>query len=221
MRLYLVRRSDPTPDLESFALPTSLKSVASDATLIAALRAGQPGAAAAFYDRYASRVRATLRALLGPDADLPDLLQEVFIRALDRVEGLRDIERAGSWLTTIAVFVARAHLRVRKRRNWLRVFSPERTAAAQVEQPSSDARRTLRELYAILDRMPVDDRMAFLLRHFHGATLVDAAKACNTSLATLKRRLARAEKRFLEDVRRHPGMLERMAQGTKWTTPAT
>jgi RNA polymerase sigma-70 factor (ECF subfamily) len=198
-------------------LLTPLTFVGDDAALIEALRAGHPGAAAAFYDRHAARVRSTLRSILGPDDDLPDLLQEVFIRALDRLGQLRDVGRVAGWLTGIAVFVARAHIRVRTRRSWLRLFSPERTAARQIEQPSSDARRALREVYAVLDHLPVDDRLAFVLRHVHGATLVEVAEACQTSLATVKRRLARAENTFVVAVRQRTGLVEWLGEGTKWT----
>jgi len=196
---------------------TPLTFVGDDAALVEALRAGHPGAAAALYDRYAAQVRLTLRSILGPDDDIPDFLQEVFIRALDRVGNLREVDRLGSWLTTIAVFVGRAQIRVRSRRKWLRLFSPERTRPPHLDPPSSDARRALREVYAVLDRMPVDQRMAFVMRHIHGATLVEAAEACETSLATIKRRLARAEARFLEAVRRRPGMAQWLEGGTRWT----
>ena len=148
---------------------------------------------AALYDRYATSVRLTLRSILGPDDEIPDLLQEVFIRALDRIGKLREVDRLGSWLTTMAVFVGRAQIRVRSRRRWLRVFSPERTRARHLEQPPSDA------------------------RHFHGARLAEAAEACETSLATVKRRLAQAEARFLEAVRRQPGLAQWLEEGTRWT----
>jgi RNA polymerase sigma-70 factor (ECF subfamily) len=196
---------------------TPLTFVGDDAALVEALRAGHPGAAATLYDRYAAPVRLTLRSILGPDNDIPDLLQEVFIRALDRIGGLRDVERLGGWLSSIAVFVARAQIRLRSRRRGLGIFSPERTRLRQLEQPSSDARRALREIYAVLDQMPVDQRMAFDLRHLHGTTLIEAAEACETSLATIKRRLARAEGRFLEAVRRHPGLTNWLEEGTRWT----
>ena len=75
----------------------------------------------------------------------------------------------------------------------------------------------MREIYAILDGMPIDQRMAFVLRHFHGARLVEAAEACETSLATVKRRLARAEERFLAAVRRQPGLSQWLQEGTRWT----
>ena len=162
-------------------------------------------------------MRLTLRSILGPDDDIPDLLQEVFIRALDRVDRIRDADRLASWLTTIAIFVGRAQIRLRSRRRWLGFFSPERTRARQLEQPSSDARRALREVYAVLDGMPVDQRMAFVLRHVHGTTLVEAAEACETSLATIKRRLTRAEARFLAAVRERPGLAQWLEEGTRWT----
>jgi RNA polymerase sigma-70 factor (ECF subfamily) len=197
-------------------LLTPLTFVGDDRALVDALRAGHPGAAAALYDRHAAQIRLTLRSILGPDDDIPDLLQEVFIRALDRVDALRDVNRLASWLTGIAVFVGRAQIRLRSRRRWLRFFSPERTEPQQREQPSSDARRALREVYAVLDRMPADERMAFVLRYIHDTTLVEAAEACETSLATIKRRLSRAEKRFLEAVRRQPVLAEWLEEGTRW-----
>ena len=69
----------------------------------------------------------------------------------------------------------------------------------------------------MLDEMPVEQRMAFVLRHVHGTTLLEAAEACETSLATIKRRLARAELRFLEAVREHPGLTHFLEEGTRWT----
>lgn len=198
-------------------MATPLTFVGDDAALVGALRAGHPGAAAALYDRYAAAVRETLRSILGPDDDIPDLLQEVFIRALDRIGRLRDVERLGAWLSAIAVFVARAQIRLRSRRRLLGIFSPERTNLRQLEQPSSDARRAVREIYAVLDEMPVDERMAFVLRHLHEMTLPEAAEACDTSLATIKRRLGRAEARFLEAIRERPRLTYWLEEGTRWT----
>ena len=195
---------------------TPLTFVGDDDALLKALRAGHPGAAAAFYDRYIAHVDRTLRSALGADEDIPDLLQEVFIRALDRIGKLRDFDRVQSWLTTIAIFVARAHIRTRTRRSWLRLFSPERTRPSHLDPPSSEARRALREIYTLLNRMPVDERMAFALRYIEGMTLPDEALACRTSLATLKRRLARAEKQFLAAARQQPELNRWLEDGTRW-----
>jgi RNA polymerase sigma-70 factor (ECF subfamily) len=51
--------------------------------------------------------------------------------------------------------------------------------------------------------------------------LRDAAEACDTSLATLKRRLARAEGRFREAVRARPEFTQWLDEGTRWTEKKT
>jgi RNA polymerase sigma-70 factor (ECF subfamily) len=196
---------------------TPLTFVGDDVALVRALQAGHPGAAAAFYDRYASEVLRTLRATLGADADVPDLLQEVFIRAIDRIGDLDCLERVRAWLTTIAIFTARAHIRRRTRRKWLGLFSPERASPRQQEPPSSEARFALRETYEILERLAVNDRMAFALRVVEGMTLPDGAAACGVSLATFKRRLARAERQFLTAARGRPALEHWLEGGTRWS----
>jgi len=195
---------------------TPLKFVGDERALLQALRARHPGAVAAFYDAHAAHVQRALRSALGADADLPDLLQEVFIRALDNINDLDDPERMRSWLTTIAVFTARAHIRRRARRKWLSLFSPERTRTEAQDPPCSDARAALRETYAVLEQLRVDDRMAFVLRFIDGMTLPDAAEACGVSLATLKRRLTRAEKAFLGAARKRPILEHWLSRGTRW-----
>lgn len=195
---------------------TPLTFVGNDADLVQAIRAGHTGAAACLYDRYARQVRSMLLTTLGPDDEIQDLLQEVFIVALDSLGSLREVDKLGSWLAAIAVFVARAHIRTRTRRRWLRFFSPEQTRTWDVEQPSTDARRALREAYAILDGMPVEPRMAFLLRYVHGMTLPEAAEACGTSLSTFKRRLTRATRDFLQVARTRPSLLQFLQDGTRW-----
>ena len=189
-----------------------------DAKLVRALRDGRPGAASAFYDQYVGGVLRTLRAVMGPgiDADVPDLAQEVFMRAIDRIGDLDDCGRVRSWLTTIAVFTARDHIRRRQRRNWLGLFSPDYAYARQQDPPPAEARFALREICDILQTLPAAERMAFLVRVVEGASLPDGAAACTTSLATFKRRLARAEKQFLDAVRGRPALRGWLEEGTRW-----
>jgi RNA polymerase sigma-70 factor (ECF subfamily) len=198
-------------------LVTPLKFVGDERALMQALQAGHPGAVAAFYDQHAAHVHRTLRSALGADADLPDLLQEVFIRAVDGIGELDDTGRVRSWLTTIAVFTARAHIRRRARRQWLSVFSPQRTESSEQEPPCSDARFALREVYQLLDQMPSNERTAFALRIVDGMTLPDAAEACRVSLATFKRRLTRAEKAFVEAARNRPKLASWLERGARWS----
>ena len=79
---------------------TPLTFIGDDQALLQGLRTGHPGAAAVFYDQHATHVSRTLRSALGADEEIPDLLQEVFIRAIDGIGNLREVDRIGSWLTT-------------------------------------------------------------------------------------------------------------------------
>jgi RNA polymerase sigma-70 factor (ECF subfamily) len=196
---------------------TPLKFVGDERALVEALRSRHPGAVAALYERHASAVHRTLRSALGPDADLPDLLQDVFIRALDSISQLDDHERLRSWLTSIAVFSARALIRRRARRRWLSLFSPQRTASDEQAPACSEARFALREVYELLDRLPLDERMAFVLRIINGMTLPDAAEASGVSLATFKRKLARAERAFVKAAEERPQLQPWLEGGTRWT----
>ena len=202
------------------AMVTPLTFVGDHRALVQALRSGHPGAAAAFYDQHSAHVYRILRSALETESDVPDLLQEVFIRALDNIGDLEEPELVQGWLTSIAVFAARAQLRRTARRNLLGVFSPERTRPMELEPPSSDARFALREIYQVLDTMPPDEHMAFVLRIIDGLTLTDAAQACRTSLATFKRRLARAEKQFLAAVAKRPALKQCLEDGTRWKLPS-
>jgi RNA polymerase sigma-70 factor, ECF subfamily len=190
--------------------------IGDDAALVEAVRAKHPDAVTALFDRYARPVRAILLSTLGPDADIPDLVQEVFIRALERIGTLREVDKLSGWLAAIAVFVGRAHVNQRYRRNRLRLHSPELTRTWQLEQPPSDARRALREAYTILDQLPVDSRMAFVLRYIHGMTVPDAAAACRTSPSTFKRRLNHATEYFLKIARTRPLLMQCLQDGTRW-----
>ena len=48
----------------------------------------------------------------------------------------------------------------------------------------------------LLDRLPVDERIPFALRAIDGMDLREVASACGVSVPTVRRRLARAERRF-------------------------
>jgi RNA polymerase sigma-70 factor (ECF subfamily) len=201
------------------SMVTPLTFVGDDRAMVQALRSGHPGAAAAFYDLHSAHVYRILRSTMESESDVPDLLQDVFIRALDNIDDLAEPDLVRGWLTSIAVFTARAHIRRATRRGLLRVFSPERTRPLQFNPPSSDARFALREIYQVLDTLPANERMAFVLRIVDGMTLPDAAQACRTSLATFKRRLARAERQFLEAVVKRPALKQCLEDGTRWTLP--
>jgi RNA polymerase sigma-70 factor (ECF subfamily) len=189
------------------------------ALLVAGLRAGDPAMKAAFFKRYAPAVERLVTHLIGPDRELADILQEVFVQALSSVGSLRDPAALKPWLLRIATHSARRTLRTRTRRGWLRFFvdaEEEARFEPVMPEPDAEARETVRAVYAVLGRMPADERIAFALRYIDGMELTEVAEACAVSLATVKRRLRRADERFVGIAGRHPTLEKWLREGARW-----
>lgn len=189
-----------------------------DARLVEALQRGDVRAPGDLFDRYGPLVNRVLQRILGGGPDHDDRVQETFFEALRSVASLRDGGALKAWVTTIAVRVARAELRRRKVRRFLLLStSDELPEVADEDDPA--ARDLLRETWRVLETLPVDERLAFTLRYVHGEELTDVAAACDCSLATVKRWLARAEQRFVAQCKTHPELARRLALGGRWSPP--
>jgi RNA polymerase sigma-70 factor, ECF subfamily len=188
--------------------------------VVDALRAGRAWAERALVETHTPLVRRLLGRILGSVPEIDDLCQEVFLRSIDKIRDLRDGVELRSWVTSFAVFVAREALRRRARRRWLLFFAPEDLPEEPDNHPeedaASDARRALRATYAVLDAMDADLRTAFALRHIDGMELADVASACGVSLATIKRRLNKAEASFAARARRDAVLRTWTEEGGRW-----
>lgn len=187
-----------------------------DAALHAALVQGHPGAPAALFDRYGAHIQRVLANVLGMDDELPDLLHEVFARALRSVDQVQDGAKLKAWLCCVAVYTARGCIRARQRRRWLRFLSPEQMPEPLSPQASPEVREAMAATYALLAQMNADLRIVFALRFIQGMTLQEVADSCGTSLATCKRRLSKAEQRFVAQARRDPALVSWVQEGSRW-----
>lgn len=146
------------------------------------------------YRRYARYVAAVALRLLGRDAEVDDVVQEVFLTALRKLDGLRDPEAIRGWLATVAVRVAGRKLR--RRKLWAFLGRDAESDAAYEGIAATGAtpedRALLARVYKVLDGLPVAERIAWTLRHVEGEQLEQVALLCGCSLATAKRRIAAA-----------------------------
>ena len=185
--------------------------------LVDKIGAGDAAAMATLFDVHSPMVERILARILGRDVELADLLQDVFVRALEGIGRLSDPRLLRSWIAGIAVRTARETIRGRARRKWLR-FVPGYDVPEVAAPPADDeAREALRVAYGILDELGSDDRIAFCLRNIDGMELLDVARACDTSVSTVKRRLERAEQRFVALARREPTLRSWLGEGARWT----
>ena len=165
--------------------------------LVRGLRAGEPWALPALVETHAGWVRRVLTRVLGSDSgDHAELVQEVFVRAWLGINRLEKAESLRGWLAGIAVFVARAEIRSRRRRRWLTFTAQPPEPPDGVGGPGIEA--AAEAVYGVFDQMPPDERIPFALHKIEGLGLVETAAACGISLSTVRRRLAKAERRFFK-----------------------
>jgi RNA polymerase sigma-70 factor (ECF subfamily) len=146
------------------------------------------------YRRYSRYVAAVVLRLDPAVSDLDDVVQDVFLAAAGGLGRLRDRSATKAWLATVAVRMVRRRLRLRRMWRWLGIGEDDRPPAALVDAGSNPLDRLLlRAVYQVLDGIAVDDRVAFVLHFIEGETLEAVARLCRCSLATVKRRVARAQ----------------------------
>jgi RNA polymerase sigma-70 factor (ECF subfamily) len=189
----------------------------SDTAIVAALRARQPAGGAALYDRHHEHVRRVLIRLLGPGAHVGDLVQDVFVSAIDSIDSLERPESLRAWLASIAVFRARAEIRSRARSRWFPLFASDDLPEMDAEVASPEIDEAVKTTYTVLEKLGADERIAFALRFVDGMELVEVAEACEVSLATIKRRLTRAQAKFVNIARTYPVLSEWLERGARWT----
>jgi RNA polymerase sigma factor (sigma-70 family) len=86
-----------------------------DQEIVAAILAGDPAGLEAAYDQYASSLFAYCRSLLRDREDAEDVLQDTFVVAARKIDGLRDPTRLRPWLYAVARNECLRRLRGRSR----------------------------------------------------------------------------------------------------------
>lgn len=128
-----------------------------------------------------------------------ELAQEVFVQAMRKLDQLREPERFGSWLKSIAV---RMSINRAIRRRPAQSAEPAVMAAACVDEETPLARALRRErrgqLRAGLRQLRRLDRATLEAFYLDGQTLVEMSDAFRAPVGTIKRRLHVARKRLAE-----------------------
>ncbi len=177
-----------------------MESGPSDAQLVALLRAGHSEAFEALYRRHAAFVLNLAVRVQGTAADVEDLVHDAFLKAHERIDALREPSAFRPWLGSIIVMQVRARLRRRRFLGSLGLGYGEAIELDAIASPQAgpDARAQLAQVYALLQTLATDDRIAWTLRVIERQSLEDVARLSQCSLATAKRRIARAQ-RFLNE----------------------
>jgi RNA polymerase sigma-70 factor, ECF subfamily len=157
------------------------------------------------YRAHFAYVWAVLRRLGVPEADLEDLVQEVFVVAHRRLHTFEQRSSIRTWLYAIAVRLYLNDARRRRRRGHRADVSSsdllvvDEAADPEVHTARAQARRMLGEL---LENLDPDKRVVFVLAELEGLPASDIARVTGANTRTVYSRLRAARDRFNADLAR-------------------
>jgi RNA polymerase sigma-70 factor, ECF subfamily len=169
--------------------PRAAGHVTANLPLVEAARDGDRLAFERLYRAYARYVHGILIARV-PRGDVDDLMQDVFLQAMQRLPALRDTGAFGGWLASIARNRATDHLR-----------RMPLSAELPADLPSSDGDHTeALAVMAALTRLPEAYRDTLALRLVEGMTGPEIAECTGLTPASVRVNLHRGMKLLREQL---------------------
>ena len=179
--------------IPSTSTPSGLER--SDEQLMAGIQNRSEQALAALYRRHTPLVRTILGRVVNNDADVDDLLQEVFVEIWNRAERYEEAKgKALGWIVTMAR--RRAIDRVRRKQSYARAEERMRESTFSSDQemhPSAASEAmtgdTAEIFRRILTTLPSAQREAVQLAYYEGLSQREIAHRTGIPLGTIKTRL--------------------------------
>lgn len=154
-----------------------------EAALVRAAQEGDRAALGGLYQQYGRLVHGILLAYVSP-AEAEDLMQDVFIKVMERLPELREPAAFPGWLMAIARRTAIDHGRGRKPTTELREYQ------ARGAPPDGDAFAVL----AVIKRLPESYRETLILRLAEGMTGPEIAARTGLTPESVRVNLCRGMK---------------------------
>ena len=172
-----------------------------DQALVVRVQQGDKKAFDLLVLKYQLRLAKLVSRFLRNQSDVPDVVQEAFIKAYRALPNFRGESAFYTWLYRIAINTAKNHLVAQSRKNpansidvqdaedygaseWLKEFaSPEREALA------SELEATIHQA---MGELPSDLREAITLREIEGLSYEDIAAVMDCPIGTVRSRIFRA-----------------------------
>jgi len=176
------------------------------ADLVRAAQNDDRAAAGELYERYQNMVLSVAYRRLGDYVDAQELVQEVFVQALQKLGQLRTPECFGSWLRSITVRMA-----INRMVRGDRAISTEPVtleATIQTTETPEDRAISVERAQAVRDginRLRDMDRDTLIAFYVRGQSLIEMSEAFNAPIGTIKRRLHVARQRLAKEIEHRVG----------------
>ena len=162
-----------------------------DAELVKAVLNGQKHLFAELVRRYERPVRGIALEVLGDYHSATDVSQDAFVRAYERLAGLRKPESFGPWLMKITRRFALDSARRRPKEIQL-----ETKIAGAIENPNGRLKEDKQRLLAAVVKLPKAEKQVVMLRYFGDNSVNDVAEILGRNVGTVTKQLSRARVRL-------------------------
>jgi RNA polymerase sigma-70 factor (ECF subfamily) len=157
-----------------------------------------PASIGDIYDAHVAFVARMARGLGVPVAAVDDVVQDVFLvvhRKLGEFEGRAQLR---TWIARIVLNVVRGHRRDHARVRASEAFEDDAFIDPQGKSPDEVAleREAVRLLGEILDAMPEEQRVVFVLAEIEGLEMAEVAESLSINVNTAYSRLRLARKEY-------------------------
>lgn len=184
--------------------PMAGKTEIADEALVERARSGDRWAEEALYRRHVQAVTAAATRLLRCQTEAQDVVQDTFVSAFREIKQLREPSAFRAWLMQIAVRQVHRRFRRRKLQNLLGmqpVVEDVTLSCRAVDSTDPELMTELRLMDRVLNEIAASERICWMLRYVEGYSLAEVAQIAECSLATAKRKIARASNRMKDHIR--------------------
>lgn len=130
--------------------------------------------------------------MTGRPDEAEDIVQLTFVRGYRSLASCRDPDRVGGWLFRIAANLCKDQVKGRRGRERPLEEVREQSAAEPGPHARTEQHEIRRRIDGALDRLPADQREAFVLKHVEGWSYQEMSERLDVSVPALKMRVHRA-----------------------------
>ena len=174
-----------------------------ESALVCAARQGDKEALQLLLGRNWAWLKGLAYSIVGDANDVDDVLQDICVRVISKIDTLREPERFRPWL---AILARRQALRYRQQKAQRPILWDEELADQHCDKTAQrlleniEQKEQYERILQALNSLPEKYREAFILEYVHDLTYGQIAEILDIPITTLQIRLVRARRMILYKV---------------------
>ncbi len=178
--------------------------------LVARAQRGDRWAFTELFRRHRTDVSRLVYRMMGPSADMEDIVQEVFLQVHRSIGEFRGQAKFSTWLHRVTVNVVLMARRAARSRPVLTGETPTEYEPDAGLAPDEDAmrRRRIDAFRRLLDRLPEKKRTVFELHELEGKSPAEISEIVDAPVLTVRTRLFYARRELAAMIREEPALAQ-------------